>query len=138
MNTRTNSHRGHGYGQKPEKKQSRDKETESQEGQGSRYNRGSILLDLVVSEEETGLGVKRSREIVMSERLILAGLRRNLDRHRRAKDERTAINPTNKAAYLAEFERELSEVNYWAARVAVLDARTAYASHAPDVQGKAA
>ena len=74
----------------------------------------------------------------MSERLILAGLRRKLDRYRKASDDRITTNPTNKAAYLAEFEREVREVNYWAARVAVLEARTANASHAPDIQDKAA
>ena len=71
----------------------------------------------------------------MSEHLVLAGLRhnldrlrRNLDRQRQAKDDRIAKNPANQAAYLAEFEREVREVDYWAARVAVLEARSAAAA----------
>jgi hypothetical protein len=84
----------------------------------------------------------------MSEHLVLAGLRynldrlrRNLDHHRQAKDARIAERPANKAAYLAEYEREVREVDYWAARVAALEARitaTAAAAQAPGIQEKAA
>jgi hypothetical protein len=79
----------------------------------------------------------------MSEHLVLAGLRynldrlrRNLDRQRQAKDARIAERPANKAAYVAEYEREVREVDYWAARVAVLEARGG--TNAADIQDKAA
>ncbi len=74
----------------------------------------------------------------MTERLILAGLRRKLERQREAKDERIASNPVHRAAYLAEFERELREVNYWAAAVATIEARSAAAVQTTEAGERAA